>query len=88
MILASKSEGWPKAVAEAMFFGCIPIATNVSCVDWMLDHGERGILIEPAIESATRIIKEKLSDIVKLQEMSEDAMEWSQQYTLEHFDKL
>ncbi|QED37742.1 glycosyltransferase [Antarcticibacterium arcticum] len=36
LILASKSEGWPKAVAEAMFFGCIPIATAVSCVPWML----------------------------------------------------
>jgi len=36
LILASKSEGWPKAVAEAMFFGCIPIATDVSCVPWML----------------------------------------------------
>jgi len=36
LILASQSEGWPKAVAEAMFFGCIPVATAVSCVPWML----------------------------------------------------
>jgi glycosyltransferase involved in cell wall biosynthesis len=36
LILASKSEGWPKAVAEGMFFGCIPVATAVSCVPWML----------------------------------------------------
>ncbi|AGC77428.1 glycosyltransferase involved in cell wall biosynthesis [Nonlabens dokdonensis] len=34
--LLSKSEGWPKAVAEAMFWGCIPIASQVSCVPWML----------------------------------------------------
>lgn len=46
LILASRSEGWPKAVAEAMFFGCIPIATSVSCVPWMLDYGNRGILIQ------------------------------------------
>lgn len=45
LILASKSEGWPKAVAEAMWFGCIPIATAVSCVPWMLGEGSRGILI-------------------------------------------
>tara|TARA_R100000935_G_C2839123_1_gene169992 strand:+ start:2304 stop:3569 length:1266 start_codon:yes stop_codon:yes gene_type:complete len=38
LILASKSEGWPKAIAEAMFFGCIPISTNVSCVPWMLGY--------------------------------------------------
>jgi len=36
LILASQSEGWPKAVAEAMFFGCIPVASSVSCVPWML----------------------------------------------------
>ena len=28
-----------------MFFGCIPIATAVSCVPWMLGFGSRGILI-------------------------------------------
>ncbi len=36
LILASQSEGWPKAVAEAMFFGCVPVVTSVSCVPWML----------------------------------------------------
>lgn len=86
LILASKSEGWPKAIAEAMYFGCIPIATNISCVDWMLDFGKRGILIEPDVVSATRKIEASLSDILRLQEMSENAMEWSQQYTLEYFD--
>lgn len=45
LILASKSEGWPKAVAEAMWFGCIPVVTNVSCVSWMINYGSRGILI-------------------------------------------
>lgn len=52
LILASKSEGWPKAVAEAMFFGCIPVVTNVSCVSWMINYGSRGILIpEVRVES-------------------------------------
>ncbi len=47
LILASQSEGWPKAVAEAMFFGCIPVATPISCVPWMLGDGSRGILAPP-----------------------------------------
>ena len=46
VILPSRSEGWPKAVAEGMFFGCIPIATPVSCVPWMLGYGSLGILIK------------------------------------------
>ncbi len=42
LLLPSKSEGWPKAVAEAMFFGVIPITTNISCLSWMLDEGTTG----------------------------------------------
>ncbi|MBO2544296.1 glycosyltransferase [Salegentibacter sp. BDJ18] len=45
VILLSKSEGWPKAIAEGMWYGCVPIATPVSCVPWMLGNGSRGILI-------------------------------------------
>ncbi len=46
VILPSKSEGWPKALAEGMFFGCIPIATPVSCVPWILNYGNRGVLLQ------------------------------------------
>ncbi|TDN89170.1 glycosyltransferase involved in cell wall biosynthesis [Salegentibacter sp. 24] len=37
VILLSKSEGWPKTIAEGMWYGCIPIASAVSCVPWMLN---------------------------------------------------
>jgi len=83
-ILPSKSEGWPKAVAEGMFFGCIPVATSVSCVSWMLGEGSRGVLIEPdlgqAVSSIITTIKDK-----DLDAMAKAALEWSQQYT---FDRL
>ncbi|MFV8226676.1 glycosyltransferase family 4 protein [Christiangramia aquimixticola] len=87
LILPSKSEGWPKAVAEAMFFGCIPIATSISCVSWMLDHGKRGILIPDNIDSARKIVYEKLRNATKLNDMANLAQEWSQKYTLERFDR-
>ena len=87
LVLPSKSEGWPKAVAEAMFFGCIPIATSISCVPWMLDHGGRGILIPDNIKSARRIVHEKILDKTKLKEMAERAQNWSQEYTLEKFEQ-
>lgn len=69
LILASKSEGWPKAVAEAMWFGCIPIATAVSCVSWMLGGGSRGILISDSyncdgnpLDSGERNLSEPLGE--------------------------
>ncbi|OBX21119.1 glycosyltransferase involved in cell wall biosynthesis [Gelidibacter algens] len=83
-ILPSKSEGWPKAVAEGMFFGCIPIATSVSCVGWMLGEGTRGILIEPDLDMAVAQIVNALQH-ADLDAMAEAALNWSQQYT---FDRL
>ncbi|MFD2517918.1 glycosyltransferase family 4 protein [Salinimicrobium flavum] len=53
VILPSMSEGWPKAIAEGMFFGGIPIATPVSCVPWMLKYGSRGVLLEDCCQQPT-----------------------------------
>lgn len=87
LILASKSEGWPKAIAEAMFFGTIPIATKVSCVPFMLDYGKRGILIDEDLDTSVHQIKNHLKDESRLKSMSKNASIWSQNYTLEAFEK-
>ncbi|MDO5970548.1 glycosyltransferase [Flavivirga aquimarina] len=86
LILPSKSEGWPKVIAEAMFFGVIPIATKISCIPYMLDFGKRGLLIGSEVKSATKAIKEDLQDRDKLRRMSLAACKWSQKYTLEAFE--
>jgi glycosyltransferase involved in cell wall biosynthesis len=85
LMLPSQSEGWPKAVAEAMFFGAIPIATQISCVPNMLDYGNRGILIEPQVENAVITINDALRT-KDLKYMSKLGMSWSQLYTLEYFE--
>ena len=85
-ILPSKSEGWPKAIAEGMFFGAIPISTRISCLSWMLNEGKRGILIDNDLESAVNTITEHLiKGNQYLNSIAEAAMQWSQIYTL---DKL
>jgi len=87
MVLPSQSEGWPKAVAEAMFWGCVPITTPVSCVPTMLGNGTRGKLLTMDIESdATEIIK-LLQNEKKYQKMSHEALLWSQKYTFDCFEK-
>ena len=86
LILPSQSEGWPKAVAEAMFFGCIPVSTHVSCVPWMLGNENRGILIESELVAAGQKILELIENQEKLKQLSENAKNWSRQYTLEKFE--
>ena len=84
-LLPSTSEGWPKALAEAMFYGCIPVATPVSCIPWMLDYENRGILIENSAEAASNKIATFLKRPNLLANISHRAQNWSQKYTLEEF---
>jgi len=86
LILPSKSEGWPKAIAEAMFFGCIPIATRISCIPFMLNHGKRGVIIEPNVENAVNNIDKYLKNNDDLKVMSKLASKWAQNYTLDVFE--
>jgi len=86
LILPSKSEGWPKAVAEAMFWGCIPIATRVSCVPWMLGHGERGFLLDENFDKNVYGFKNNLKKTQELEKMSKQSAKWSRQYTLDDFE--
>ena len=69
-----------------MFFGVIPISTKISCLDWMLDAGNRGILIEPNLELATSKIAEVIQN-EDLHQMASLAYSWSQQYTIEAQEK-
>ena len=87
LLFASKSEGWPKAVAEAMWWGCIPITTLVSCVPFMLGNGIRGELIEIVDDKkVVTIIQKYLTDPDRFIKKSKSAMDWSRQYNMERFE--
>jgi len=87
LILMSKSEGWPKVVAEAMFWGCVPISTNVSCVNYMMGEGTRGkIALVDATDIATKVSEYTLNEKL-YKETSIAGMQWSRHYTLESFDE-
>lgn len=86
VILPSKSEGWPKAIAEGMFWGCVPIASKVSCVPFMLDYGKRGIFLEMDLEKDVNQISEILKDEKFFFTKSSLAVKWSQNYTKDFFE--
>ena len=87
LIFISRSEGWPKAVSEAMWWGCIPITTAVSCVPWMLDNGSRGELVSGDVNQITLLIEDYISDQERYNYKSYSAMQWSREYTLEKFEE-
>ena len=87
VILPSDSEGWPKAVAEGMFWGCVPVATKVSCVSFMLDYGNRGVLLEMNLEKDLNKIKLLLQNETDFKSKSKKASDWSRKYTLDVFEE-
>ena len=87
LVFMSKSEGWPKVVAEAMFWKCLPISTNVSCVPQMLELGERGSIVEPEVEAIIAEIEHYIFYEKHYQEKVDKAFEWSRNYTLDKFEK-
>lgn len=86
LILASKSEGWPKVVAEAMFWGCLPLTTNVSCVNYMIDSQNRGRLLSLQLENDTQMVSDLIKNEADYLKLCINARDWSQQYTTEYFE--
>jgi glycosyltransferase involved in cell wall biosynthesis len=84
LILAS-TEGWPKVVAEAMFWGCLPVATPVSCVLDMLDNGNRGVILSKNLDSDFHVLSELCYNEKEYQDKVLKAVKWSQQYTTDLF---
>jgi glycosyltransferase involved in cell wall biosynthesis len=47
VVLASRTEGYPRVILEAFEFGKPVIATNVGGIPQLLKNGENGILVDP-----------------------------------------
>ena len=86
LVFISKSEGWPKVVAEAMFWACLPITTAISCVPYMVDNGSRGALVQPNVKDIVSQIEVYLKDEDLYHEQVKNATKWSQVFTLEKFE--
>jgi glycosyltransferase involved in cell wall biosynthesis len=87
VVLPSDSEGWPKAIAEGMFWGCVPLATAVSCVPFMLDYGKRGILLDMDLVKDTTQIETLMNTPTDFDAKHENASDWSRYYTLDVFER-
>ncbi|WP_333875290.1 glycosyltransferase family 4 protein [Flavobacterium sp.] len=87
VILPSLSEGWPKVIAEGMFWGCLPIASKVSCVPFMLDYGNRGIILDFNLDTDVNQIAALCSEPNLYQSKVRHAVDWSRQYTMDVFEE-
>ncbi|MDI9308999.1 MAG: glycosyltransferase [Limnohabitans sp.] len=87
VVLPSLSEGWPKVIAEGMFWGCVPIASKVSCVPNMLNNEERGVLLDFDLDKDCQKLFDLLQDESVYQKKQLEAVNWSRKYTTDYFEQ-
>ena len=89
LLLPSAAEGFPKVIAEAANFGCIPMVSNVSCIGQYINHEENGFLLQTASLSHGALVKaiNTLPDADKLQSIAKKASQLSNAFTYEYFVK-
>lgn len=87
IILPSKSEGFPKVIAEAMNYGCIPIVTDVSCIGQYVKDKTNGFLLKKANRES---LQNSLSEVLVLKDidyqiMKEGNYKLAEKFTYEHY---
>ena len=89
LVLPSRSEGFPKVVAEAWNYGCIPIVSSIGSIPHYVKHGENGFLIETLSASVlTFVISEAFSiNSTTLKSISSQGNLIAQQFTYDHYLK-
>lgn len=60
IILPSASEGFPKVIAEAMNYGCLPVVSNVSSISEYVIDGKNGFLLESITREELKVTLLKL----------------------------
>ncbi|MFN0109773.1 MAG: glycosyltransferase family 4 protein [Blastocatellia bacterium] len=87
LALISETEGWPKAIAEAMAFGLVCIGSDRGLVPWMLSASSqesRGQVIQPGDAVALAdVLRQIIASPVEHFQMGQRAAEWSANYSLE-----
>lgn len=83
LALVSASEGWGKAITEAMAFGLVCIGSDRGVMPWLLGN-DRGLIVPPnnaqLLASALHRIATQPAEYFK---MGQRAAEWSQRLSLE-----
>ncbi len=83
LVLAAESEGWGKAITEAMAFGCVCIGSNRGITPQILGEG-RGLLVPPrdfrALQNALQYVADNPTETAS---MSERAAAWAQRFSLD-----
>ncbi|SHI37375.1 Glycosyltransferase involved in cell wall bisynthesis [Mesonia phycicola] len=87
LLPSTASEGFPKVIAEAMNYGCIPIVSNVSSIGQYINT-ENGFIVNPTTSVKLISILKELEEINHeiLKEKAIKAYQVSESFTFENYN--
>lgn len=86
LLLPSKSEGFPKVVAEAGSYGVIPVVSNVGSISHYIND-KNGFLwnIKSEFSYSKVLLKGVMTDEKKLKQMSKEIESLAEKFTFNHY---
>ena len=84
--MPSKSEGFPKVIAEAACYGTIPVVSNVGSITNYINI-KKGFLweLESSINYSEVLLKAVTTDEIKLKEMSKAIVSLAENFTFSQY---
>lgn len=87
LLPSNASEGFPKVIAEALNFGCIPIVSDISSIGQYIKEGQNGLIVKPVTDSK---LKEKINDsycltLNEVTKMQQNNYDIAGLFTYEHY---
>ena len=80
------SEGFPKVLAEAASYGCVPIVSNLSSISQYIKNNISGVLIDDLTQTNIKSVLSKLSNKrEKLMSMASAALKWVSLFTYSRY---
>lgn len=82
------SEGFPKVIAEAAAYGCIPVVSEISSIPQFVKNDINGIVMKDATPfNLAKILEDLLNNRNKLVRLSIQAKELANDFTYEKYNK-
>ncbi|CAN5522335.1 hypothetical protein BH23BAC1_BH23BAC1_15650 [soil metagenome] len=84
---STASEGFPKVIAEAAAYGCVPVVSNISSIGQYVIHNKNGILLEKVNPNyILKIFIQLLEDRNKLKYLSSNVVNIAEAFTFDNYN--
>lgn len=86
ILLPSASEGWPKVLSEAMAYGVVPVASNISAIPQILEEAQAGFALPSTdVKQFADTIIKTVQDPLRWKEMSLAGIKAAQIFSYERY---